>query len=127
MPTFEAVATGGRLSHAGLVGDFAPPAAWTVPDGPTVVGVRAEDLRPLAPGEPDAPATLKGEIGLIETLGHAVLLHFTLPGGAAMIAKSFSHHGLPKVGDTVRAAIDVARLHLFDPATGRRLEDGGPA
>jgi multiple sugar transport system ATP-binding protein len=132
MPVFDAIAEDGKLNHPALAAPCAPPPNWTLPNGPVAVGVRAEDLRPLgpdaAPADP-AAAIIKGSISLIETLGHEVLVHFVVPAGpggkeATLIAKSFSHASLPRVGDEVRAEIDLKKVHLFDPVSGLRLIDG---
>jgi multiple sugar transport system ATP-binding protein len=90
-----------------------------------LVGMRPEDVKPLEPGEPagEGKVALGGEVALVETLGHEVLVHIALPGGETLIAKSYNHAHLPRIGDLVRAAATLERLHLFDAATKTRLPE----
>jgi multiple sugar transport system ATP-binding protein len=126
MAVFEASAETGGLVHPSVETKAPAPARWSLPEGPVLAGIRPEDLKPLASGEPVAHghAAVGGTVALVETLGHEVLIHFEIAGGATLIAKSFSHAVVPRIGDTVRAQINLDKLHLFDAATKERLPDG---
>jgi sn-glycerol 3-phosphate transport system ATP-binding protein len=83
-------------------------------DRRVLVGLRPEHLD-LAP---DGPLALR--IELLERLGADTILHGRLSDGVRMTARTPGHFA-PPLGDTARFAIDAERIHLFDPATGRRL------
>lgn len=125
MAVFETVAETGGLIHPAFEAKAAVPGRWTLPDGPVLAGIRPEDLKPLAPGQPvsDGCVGVAGEVTLVETLGHEVLIHFDI-GGVALIGKSFSHAVVPRIGDAVRGEITLDKLHLFDAASKERLPDG---
>jgi multiple sugar transport system ATP-binding protein len=125
MAVFDTVAEAGGLVHPAFEAKAPVPARWTLPNGLVLAGVRPEDLRPLIAGQPvsEGCVAVKGEVSLVETLGHEVLIHFDI-GGAALIAKSFSHAVVPRIGDAVRAEITLDKLHLFDATTKERLPDG---
>ena len=90
-----------------------------------LVGIRPEDLR-LAQGE--RPDTLAGVAEIVEHLGSEQLLYLHVAGQAApdgaelksMVARLPATARL-RVGEHVGLAVDTARLHLFDPASGARL------
>jgi ABC-type sugar transport system ATPase subunit len=81
-----------------------------------VIGVRPEDLSEAAP---DA-AWLAGEVAMVERLGSHTFAHVEIGADRAVTVE------LPRtsdvaVGDPLALAGDPRRLHLFDPADGRRL------
>jgi multiple sugar transport system ATP-binding protein len=127
MAVFPMTAEARALRHPAFEAPAAVASRWRIVDGPVLAGIRPEDMRPLAPGQPagEDQAVVTGEVSLVETLGHEVLVHFDV-GGDTLVAKSFSHAVLPKIGDRVRAALTLSKLHLFDAATRERLpEDSG--
>ena len=97
---------GGLLSLAGL------------PARDLILGIRPEHLAPAAEG-------LEVEVFAVETLGADAFVHAHLPGrpaevpgGLVIRVPGHADHG---VGDRLRIAADPARIHLFDPGSGRRL------
>jgi sn-glycerol 3-phosphate transport system ATP-binding protein len=88
------------------------------PDGQRLtIGIRPEHMRR------DPEAGLELALDLVEPLGSETVLHGRLPGGEALTAKL--HGAVPAAGGALRLAIPAAELHVFDAASGRRL-DAGP-
>jgi ABC-type sugar transport system ATPase subunit len=86
-----------------------------------LVGVRPEDIE-VGSGEIEAVVTLT------EPLGRDVLVHLTV-GPSSIRALVPAEQGLRlNAGEGVRAHVEPARVHLFDAASGRRVEiDNGGA
>jgi multiple sugar transport system ATP-binding protein len=110
-------------------------------DRPVAVGIRPEDLSDRG------PQTLRVTVDLTEALGSDLLVHATIDApavdtddtreldrdsGAADLAATSSATGTELVarfnprssvreGDTTDIAVDVARLHVFDAATGTSI------
>ncbi|BCM85391.1 ABC transporter ATP-binding protein [Methylobacterium indicum] len=78
-------------------------------------GIRPEDLRIAEDGLPF-------RVAFVEELGATRLLHGPLAG--TDVAVQVPAGSPAQEGDTVRLAIDGSAVHLFDPATGRRLAQG---
>jgi multiple sugar transport system ATP-binding protein len=91
-----------------------------------VAGIRPEDLRPATQG---APNTIIGTVDVVEHLGNEQLVYLQVPG--AMVSKSAESGGgvtarigpsvILRPGETIALAVDVAKLHLFDPSTTQRF------
>ena len=77
------------------------------------LGIRPSDVALDGTG---APAT----VTLCELLGEDVIVDLDL-GGQLLRAKSAGRTRLAE-GEQVRVRIDPARLHVFDRASGRRIE-----
>jgi sn-glycerol 3-phosphate transport system ATP-binding protein len=105
----EAVAGGVRIDGAVI------PAVGVVPGTALEAGIRPEDLRIAEDGLPF-------RIAFVEELGATRLLHGPLAG--TDVAVQVPAGSAPQEGDTVRLAIEPSALHLFDPATGKRLAQG---
>ncbi|MEY2754676.1 MAG: Maltodextrin import ATP-binding protein MsmX, partial [Actinomycetota bacterium] len=105
-------------------------------DGQDVaVGIRPEHLEDATLAR-EANDTLTGTVTIREGLGSEVLLHVELnaqvvssdgasttisdKGTASLVARVDPHTGV-KEGDSVRLAVDVSQLHLFDLSTGRAI------
>jgi multiple sugar transport system ATP-binding protein len=109
-----------------------------------IVGIRSEDLGRIEVSDNDTRPTLRAEVMLTEALGSQVLAHFGIDApppppedltaaesadeleeiataGANHFIASLSPRSNVRVGDTVSLAVDVDRMHLFDPASGNRL------
>jgi multiple sugar transport system ATP-binding protein len=110
--------------------------------GRVVVGIRARDLHP--PNErPDLP-TLNARVELVEALGGGSIAYFWIDAFAlgldeAVVADTegevqeavggtrpnlvaeYPPHATLTIGDQLPVAIDPARLHFFDQATGEPL------
>ncbi len=84
------------------------------------LGIRPEHIG--SPEEADWPARvdIKGEVEIIETIGHEVVLHVRC-AGEPLIAKMASHKNMPSFGDTIELVLKSDEIHLFDPDTERRL------
>ena len=96
----------------GLLAESATP-------GPVTLGIRPEDIL-LGSGENAA------EVRVVERTGHESIVRLDADG-TPLIARASGDTPI-SVGETVRFALRGERLHLFDGATGRRLnadrEDG---
>ena len=81
-----------------------------------VVGVRPEHLAPGSEG-------IETKLRVVESLGHERLLVCELPGsGEPLVARRSAAEAAPDEGETVRFVADRDQLHLFDPATTRRID-----
>jgi multiple sugar transport system ATP-binding protein len=109
----------------------------------------------LSPQSTQGGEFLEGDVELVEALGAEKLVHFridagrvTVPGTGSAIDSESSENELMqgelgavtatigvarvdpiskiKTGDRARFAIDIARLHLFDPADGRAVHGPSP-
>jgi len=115
-----------------------------------VVGIRPEDLTPPTgrdANEPEHGGHLLVDVELVEALGNEQLVHFATDasrfhdgtetwqaddeteGVATRIAGAAVGKGVARVdprvrvvaGERITLAVDVARLHFFDPDTGLAL------
>jgi multiple sugar transport system ATP-binding protein len=97
---------------------------------PLVVGLRPEHLT-VHDGNPGAKALIPADVELVEALGSELLVHFTtdatrvvaegaleedeqLTLGGEGVAR-IDPRSLVKPGDQVHFAVDVQRMHFFDP------------
>ena len=92
-------------------------AGHAFPGGRAVLGVRAEAARLVAPGRPDA---LPAIVDFIEELGASRIVHVDFDGLSFAVATSDNPALIP--GDRVGIEIDPRDIHLYDSATGERLE-----
>ena len=85
-----------------------------------VLGIRPEIVaaRPNAAASPEQN-TLRVKINVVEPLGDEMLLYLATPKHD-LIAKMDAHQKA-EVGQEMTIAIEVARSHVFDPATGANL------
>ncbi|HEX4649147.1 MAG TPA: sn-glycerol-3-phosphate ABC transporter ATP-binding protein UgpC [Steroidobacteraceae bacterium] len=85
-----------------------------------VAGLRPEDLRlaPAAAPSPQEPQ-LRAVLELTEPVGNEVFLN-TRAGDAELLLRVLPQ-SLPAPGEEVTLTFSPARLHLFDPRTGRRV------
>ncbi len=114
---------------------------------PVVVGVRSEDMEDAhLARDPDPDRRLKGKVTLTEALGSEIVVHFTFPGervetaDTKLIAKesggdelhvgpelgvtwvaSFAPRSRVRMGDEIEVAVDVERIHFFDPETSQAI------
>jgi sn-glycerol 3-phosphate transport system ATP-binding protein len=108
------------LVEGGAAARLSSGIVWRFADGPrpggegrpVTLGIRPEHLRP------DAEGGLALAVELAEPLGSETVLHGTLPDGTALTAR------MPGVvrAELVRLAPDLGMLHVFDAASGRRIE-----
>jgi multiple sugar transport system ATP-binding protein len=104
------------------------PAARGFLGGEVVLGIRPEDLEDIEFAPRAGPdEVLEVTVTLAEPLGAEVIAHFEVaaPGPDGVAPAPFSARLHPRTaaraGRTVKLAVDVERLHLFDPATGRAI------
>jgi sn-glycerol 3-phosphate transport system ATP-binding protein len=81
-----------------------------------VVGVRPERVQIRTDGP--LPAT----VVVIESLGYEHLVICRLSDGSQVVVRITGEQTLPHEGDAVRLGADIEHLHLFDAATGERIE-----
>jgi multiple sugar transport system ATP-binding protein len=99
-----------------LVDRTAPIALPHSTAGKTVdVGIRPEHLRPVKQGG------LSGSVQVIEHLGAETYVFVDI-GGARDLCWRTPGWADVAVGDRVTLGFDVAKLHVFDPETGARIE-----
>ncbi|TFL17213.1 ABC transporter ATP-binding protein [Jannaschia formosa] len=88
-------------------------------DGPVRLGLRPEHMAV----DPEGPLELR--VSLAEPLGANTLLHGTIAGVEAPFTAALPGvHRIGGKGETIRLAIPERALHVFDSATGLRLDDG---
>jgi len=85
--------------------------------GAVRIGVRPEDLRIAAAGEPEL---FQGTVSLVEQLGEFAIAYVDIGAGEPVIAKLDGMRDVTR-GQAVRLAADSDKLHLFDAATGAAL------
>ncbi|GAA4545773.1 sn-glycerol-3-phosphate ABC transporter ATP-binding protein UgpC [Pseudonocardia xishanensis] len=93
-------------------------ASVRAPGASVLLGVRPEDLRRVPVGE-----GLAVEVEVVEELGSDAFLYGSALLGAERrtVTARTDPRNPPSRGEAVHLAPDPARVHLFDPATGRRL------
>ncbi len=92
-------------------------------DGRSVVlGIRPEDMRPVE-GVADPASVILARVELVELLGGEALVHMRVNGNE-LTARIPSPQ--PVAGEEVRLLVRPDRVHLFDAATGDRIEGSGP-
>lgn len=115
--TFDAPGRRVRLDHPvpglGASGSSTVLLGWRPGDG--VIGGPAEADRPSAPG-----LAVEATADVVEFAGDAVVVHLTGDGMRAAVTVP-ARGSWPAVGDRVTVTVPAERLHLFDPADGRRL------
>jgi ABC-type sugar transport system ATPase subunit len=107
-----------------LPGDGVPPLS---PDGAhaasnghdILCGVRPEELVWVPPGASPPGASLRGLALTVEPLGADTLVSLLV--AETEISCRLPPRSVRRAGEALTLAIDPARLHLFDRATGRRL------
>ena len=90
-------------------------AGWL--DREVVLGLRPEDLRPLAADDP--AAALEAQLEVLEPVGNEVFLNLR-HGNLPLVART--PPGVACMpGENVRLGIATQRLHFFDPGDGTRI------
>jgi multiple sugar transport system ATP-binding protein len=104
-----------------------------------LVGIRPESFEDAALANGDGRPRLPGRVEVREALGSEVLIHFSTAGGVAAtdellelaedvgddraaeratLVGRFSPKTRVREGDTIKVAVDVDALHVFDAKTG---------
>jgi len=87
------------------------------------LGIRPEDIEDaefVASAGPDE--LLEVTVDLAEPLGAETIAHFDV-GSEAPFTARLSPRTAVRAGRRVKLAVDVERLHVFDPASGASLRD----
>jgi multiple sugar transport system ATP-binding protein len=84
------------------------------PDGPITLGFRAEDAALADAGQIEAP------IYSLELLGDATMVTMRIGGALVSIKAPKTYRA--EIGDKISGAIPAEVCHLFDTATGERVE-----
>ncbi|MFM7270586.1 MAG: ABC transporter ATP-binding protein [Actinomycetes bacterium] len=106
------VTAGGRVGLPGPLGVAARAAA-----GEVVLGVRPEHLDL----DPDGP--IEARVAVVESLGHERHVVCRLEDGQLVIVRQGSDEARALEGESVRLRAAPGGVHLFDAATGVRLEE----
>jgi sn-glycerol 3-phosphate transport system ATP-binding protein len=87
---------------------------------PLTLGVRPEEIEIV---DAPHPGGLDFEVELVEELGTGQVLHGR-SGEIEMtvVRNGGGEHGIPRAGARLYLKIPVAALHLFDAASGRRID-----
>jgi multiple sugar transport system ATP-binding protein len=81
-----------------------------------VVGVRPEHMRI------DAAGPIPARVSVVESLGHERHVICRLDDGTLVIIRQDTATPVPKESDVVNLSADPAQLHVFDAASGERIE-----
>ena len=85
--------------------------------GEVIFGIRPEDIR-VDGAVPHA----HGEVLAVEPLGAETILRLRIAGVASDVMLRGARTLQPSIGSRVPLAFDLAAAHLFDPASGRRID-----
>jgi len=104
----------GKLERGTFTAENVEVAGLNGPDGPTVLGFRAEDAQITNAGEINAPAYS------VELLGDATMI--TVRAGGALVAVKAHKDYRTKIGSPAAIAVAPAICHLFNADSGQRIE-----
>jgi len=108
------------------------PRLQTFEGAPVIFGVRPEDLYDSKLESGSRFATIPAEVRTIEELGSELIVHLNIDAvridsgdpdvvedlsGAANTVAKFEAVSAVRLGEPIELAIDVAKLHFFDPKT----------
>jgi sn-glycerol 3-phosphate transport system ATP-binding protein len=89
----------------------------TMHSGTATFGIRPEHLMQDAAGE------IALQVDMLEQLGANTLVHGRLQGTDHALVASVAGHAADAPGSVLRFTLSAANCHLFDGATGKRLDD----
>jgi multiple sugar transport system ATP-binding protein len=84
-----------------------------------VIGLRPEDMRPVAGGGDDAATTISARLEYVEPVGNEIFLNLRF-GGCDLVSR-VPPMPLPEPGGTIRLAFQPTALHCFDAGNGLRI------
>jgi multiple sugar transport system ATP-binding protein len=84
-----------------------------------IVGIRPENILTTSESARGSTGRLSGEVEVVEPLGDEAVVHVRV--GDAPLVYRVEPYAMPVMGDAVELVIELDRVHLFDPATERRL------
>ncbi len=87
------------------------------------VGFRPEHVGHAEEHQWDTISPIRGEVEIVETLGHEAIIHFRV--GGSMVIGKIRGHGvvLPRLGEAIDLVVKASSIHLFDPQTEQRLPE----
>ncbi len=98
------------------------PTAWSgQAERAVILGIRPEHLQLATVQEPGSAPQLHLGVSLVEALGADTVVHGRIVGSDQDLAVRLAGTSKVAAGDQLALTPDLQRLHLFDPATGRRL------
>ena len=93
-------------------------------DGPLTLGFRAEDAALSASAQAKKNAgMLSADVYALELLGDATMI--TVRAGSGMVAVKAAKDYRAAIGDRVHITLPLAACHLFDSASGARIDGDG--
>ncbi len=101
--------------------DLAALATGRVPGSAITLGVRPEDLQPVADG---GQAILSGRVVNLEALGAETLIHLDRGDGGPRVIVRGERTAGARLDETIRLTCDPAMIRLFDAATGLAIDTG---
>ena len=133
------ITQGDQLQFVASEGSFTlqiPPSLASRIDGlvgkRVTVGIRPEDVSVAPSSGPalfagestivDPPVLAPARLDIVEALGNEVFVYATV--GAFTLTARIAPRPLPKIGEPVTLAFDLAKAHLFDEQTGGRVGKG---
>ena len=119
MNLFPVDVSEGGLHFGGATLPIAPEVRPRVTGSQIIAGVRPEDLKVAAAGEPG----LEIDVDLIEELGADGYLygHADIAGTRTEVVVRVDGREHPEAGERVTVLPATGRVHLFDPASGDRI------
>ncbi len=87
-------------------------------DKPVTMGIRPEDMHEVTPQDPPN-SVFEAKVEVVEPIGHEIYLDVTV-GNFEIIAR-VSPDAPVKVGQTIKLAAALDKLHAFDPQTERAI------
>jgi multiple sugar transport system ATP-binding protein len=113
--TVTSAGEGAALAIGGARMPLPAPLAGVAP-AEVVVGVRPEHLELSVDGE------LPAIVVVVESLGHERHVVCRVESGELVTVRQAARDAAPGEGSAVRIRADVRHLHVFDAATGRRID-----
>lgn len=87
---------------------------------PVIAGIRPESIRERVPGqEVTEGVTLQAVVNVLEPLGDQTIVYLSAPS-ASLIARLDAHSRV-HLHENVEIVVNVEKIHLFDPATGKNM------
>jgi multiple sugar transport system ATP-binding protein len=85
-----------------------------------ILGIRPEHIGAAHEVDWQSECEISGPVEIVEPLGHEVIVHFQVQG-ETLSGRLRSHASLPRPGDPITLRVKTEAMHLFDPASEKRL------
>jgi multiple sugar transport system ATP-binding protein len=113
----ESTVEGDKLVVTGTYFRFVLPKPEGFNGGKVVLGFRPEHLMPVGPEVTEN--VYRAPVELLEPMGHEAFVYLKADK-TAVLARVLEDQ-MPKIGEALGLTIDLSKVHLFDPATEKRL------